>query len=265
MKRIILCYDGTLGEYGSINTNVLKFYSLLETNENQLTFYDPGVGTLNGLFGALLGWGIKSNIRDGYIFLMENYQVGDEIYIVGFSRGAYTSRALSGLIGEMGILKNDLYNLIPYIEDIYYSNKKSKLRNGFRNNFSLDQSQDSVHGLFLFDTVKTLFTFDRFEIENPLVTNIYQALAINEYRFFYKPVLFNRITNSVWFMGSHSDIGGGYLDTKISNGVLNWMIESAKKYGIKFHSVELDFDLFNQPHNSYTFPFNLIPKYFRLK
>lgn len=266
MKRIILCYDGTLGSYGDLVTNVMKFYSMLESDNEQITFYDPGVGTLNGLFGTVLGWGIKTNIRDGYIFLMENYQPGDEVYIVGFSRGAYTARALAGLVGEMGILKNDLYNLIPYVQNIYYSTKKSKqFKSEFQENFSVVDSQNSIKSLFLFDTVKSLLSFDRFEIENPLVSNIYHALALDEYRLFYKPILFRRKTDSVWFRGCHSDVGGGYRETKISNGVLDWMIKSAQKFGIKFKPIKLEYDLFSNPHNSYIFPWNLIPKYYRLK
>jgi len=75
----------------------------------QRSFYDEGVGTRwwNRISGGAFGAGLSENIRDGYRWLMENYDYGDEIYVFGFSRGAFTARSLVGLIAKCGLLKAD--------------------------------------------------------------------------------------------------------------------------------------------------------------
>ena len=111
-KNLVVCCDGTGNEYGDRNSNVVKLYSVLEKNtEQQLAFYDPGVGTFSvqpavtrvmrgfwRLLGLGFGLGITQNILDAYTFVMQNYREGDRIYIFGFSRGAYTARAVAGLL-----------------------------------------------------------------------------------------------------------------------------------------------------------------------
>lgn len=275
MKKIIICYDGTGNEYTTINTNVVKFYSLLENNENQITFYDPGVGTLNGIWGYVTGSGINKNLIDAYTFLMENYVIGDEISVVGFSRGAFTARALCGLIEEYGILKNDLYNLIPYVMEMYNGRTSPDLEDGFYTNFSQKRSRYSVKNAFLFDSVKSIISTYRYNYNCDIVDNIYHALAINEERGSFKPLLFDHLVKSSfgpnltnkWFRGSHSDVGGGYPETGLSDISLMWMIENAKKHNIQFDDEKISYlvkpDENGMIHNSYKFPFNLLPKYKR--
>jgi len=114
-KNIVLCFDGTGNEFERKNSNVVRLYSVLQEDVNQITYYHPGVGTMGSknalsilgkgwtkLIGLLFGYGISENIADGYEFLMRNYQEGDKVYIFGFSRGAYTARALSGILYLFG-------------------------------------------------------------------------------------------------------------------------------------------------------------------
>src|SRR5687767_570280 len=110
-KNIVICCDGTGNEISNHLSNVLKLYRIVEKNEKQLVYYDPGIGTLsssdawfrfkneaNTIFGLLTGYGLDQNILDAYDFLIDTYVEGDQVYFLGFSRGAYTVRALGGFL-----------------------------------------------------------------------------------------------------------------------------------------------------------------------
>jgi uncharacterized protein (DUF2235 family) len=104
-KRLALFLDGTWNEVDS-NTNVWRMKALCSPTstdgKTQLAYYEIGV---NGVVGGSTGKGLDENIRRAYEWLVENYNVGDEIFIFGFSRGAYTARSLAGLVAKLGILK----------------------------------------------------------------------------------------------------------------------------------------------------------------
>ena len=104
-KRLAVYLDGTWNSVDS-NTNVWRMRALTAAksrdDKSQLVYYSVGV---NGVLGGMLGQGLDDNIRLAYEWLIENYNDGDEIFIFGFSRGAYTARALAGLIAIDGILK----------------------------------------------------------------------------------------------------------------------------------------------------------------
>ena len=107
MKRIALCFDGTWNKAEQeVSTNVARLSQVLERSEQQLAWYDMGVGTsqwekLRGAFG----FGLSRNIQQGYAYLSLTYEPGDHIFLFGFSRGAYTARSLAGLIRKCGILR----------------------------------------------------------------------------------------------------------------------------------------------------------------
>jgi uncharacterized protein (DUF2235 family) len=104
-KRLAIYLDGTWNSVDS-NTNVWRMRALTaaksKDDKPQLVYYSVGV---NGVLGGMFGQGLDDNIRLAYEWLIENYNDGDEIFIFGFSRGAYTARALAGLIAIDGILK----------------------------------------------------------------------------------------------------------------------------------------------------------------
>lgn len=81
-----------------------------EESYEQVVYYQAGVGGEAGLSWTqkaqedLLGKGLVSNVREAYGFICNNYDYGDQIYITGFSRGAFTARSVAGLIGKVGIL-----------------------------------------------------------------------------------------------------------------------------------------------------------------
>src|SRR6187551_438714 len=127
-RHIVICCDGTGNEISENISNVLKLYRTLrkteKTHPNQLVFYDPGVGTLArpnpwkkwrqdlmAIFGLVTGYGLDDNILGSYEFIVDNYREGDDIYLFGFSRGAYTVRALAGLIHKVGLIARPQANL----------------------------------------------------------------------------------------------------------------------------------------------------------
>ena len=127
-KKIVLCFDGTWQDSDD-NTNAIKIYrSILGEDKNPkrvcvtvepprapimkpsvptIKWYDEGVGTRcwNKIRGGLCGHGLDRNIQQGHKFLADNYESGDEIYLFGFSRGAYTARSLAGMIRNIGLLR----------------------------------------------------------------------------------------------------------------------------------------------------------------
>lgn len=128
MKNIVICCDGTGNEISENISNVLKLYRCLRktgrTEPQQLVFYDPGVGTLarpdpwrklmqdaSAIFGLATGYGLDDNVLAAYEFLVDNYHEDDDIYLFGFSRGAYTVRALAGLIHKVGLVSPQQVNL----------------------------------------------------------------------------------------------------------------------------------------------------------
>jgi uncharacterized protein (DUF2235 family) len=104
-KRLVVFLDGTWNSVDS-NTNVWRMRALCaakgKDGKPQLVYYEVGV---NGFLGGVFGQGLDENIRLAYEWLVENYNDGDEIFIFGFSRGAFTARSLAGLVAFEGILK----------------------------------------------------------------------------------------------------------------------------------------------------------------
>ena len=112
-KNIVVCDDGTWNHPDQTDngmpadTNVYKFYKALLTTATQQPLYDDGVGADGSFFGRLaggaIGDGLFGKIKDGYTKVAHNYQPGDQIFLFGFSRGAYTARSLAGMIAVCGL------------------------------------------------------------------------------------------------------------------------------------------------------------------
>ena len=130
VTRLVLCFDGTWNRPSSnedptarVETNVVRFYDAVPHGPQhdgsvQTKWYDTGVGTdwWDSVSGGVFGFGLDDKIRDGYRFLVENYPHPDpgdrELFILGFSRGAYEARSLVGMIRNVGLLTPDnLYRL----------------------------------------------------------------------------------------------------------------------------------------------------------
>ncbi|KAG8726978.1 hypothetical protein FRC11_014111, partial [Ceratobasidium sp. 423] len=135
-RTLVLCFDGTSNHFSNQNTNVVKFFELLKKDdpERQMVYYQTGVGTYTSQAWAnpitqsvaknadlAVAWYLYQHVIDGYKFLMETYRDGDQIYIFGFSRGAYTARALAGMLHCVGLLPRHNIEHVPFAYQIYAS------------------------------------------------------------------------------------------------------------------------------------------------
>jgi uncharacterized protein (DUF2235 family) len=140
-KNLVVCLDGTRNQIGAGRpTNPAKVFQMLDLDDptEQLAYYDPGVGTLpaatmrgkiaqrsSQVAQMAFGFGMKANMTQAYTWLMQNYQPGDKVYVFGFSRGAYTARALVGLLGRPGLLRSGSDNLVEYAVKEYIKRRPS--------------------------------------------------------------------------------------------------------------------------------------------
>lgn len=131
-RNLVVCLDDAGHEPETGFTNVARLFDVAEKSPHQLVYYDPGVGTMGAqaaispwtkaltrLAGLVAGYGIKDNIAQANTWLAHQYQPGDRIYVLGFSRGAYTARALTGMLRTVGLLDADADNLLPYALKLY--------------------------------------------------------------------------------------------------------------------------------------------------
>ena len=283
MKRLVICCDGTWNSADQMvdgelcPTNVVRFATRVAKRDAhgvaQILYYDQGVGTgnnLDRLSGGALGKGLEANIHDAYRFLLGNYEYGDELFILGFSRGAFTARSLIGMVRKCGILHQK--NARQYVAaKQLYCNDESPLDPGptdFRQQFCSYGNHDiDVQFIGVWDTVgalgipvaglRWLTKTDKYQFHDTelsgAVRHACQALAIDEHRGPFRPAIWeawdkpNQNIEQVWFCGAHSDVGGGYGVAKGSNGngaamfkpqladiSLAWMIEKAKGAGLAF-------------------------------
>jgi len=309
-RNIAIFLDGTWNQVESY-TNVYLLYQMCQGAEincdsgkqnwektellneaPQLRYYDSGVGTgLHNfspvLLGGVLGIGLRRNVAQAYLTICRHYQEGDNIFIYGFSRGAYTARTLGGLLSTFGILKKEyckpysfsFFNpsrvMADFLELRFAKkavNRIRKLRGleaqsparkesikQFRNRYCLPMTSEnglSVKMMGVFDTVGALGIpslidplgkklKNRFLNRNRMPNSEFpeniefgrHALAIDEFRPHFRPTLWTDTDdNDVeqrWFVGAHSNIGGGYEDNLLSNKPLKWMYDHSIACGLK--------------------------------
>ncbi len=260
-KNIVICLDGTGNQFKEDNSNVVKLYRVLKRDPKvQVAYYDPGVGTLadpdyktpvakklNKAFGLAFGRGLTRNLEEAYSYLMEHYETDDRIFVFGFSRGAYTARALAGFIYSCGLLEKGCQNMIPYAMKLFKTKKKVdfQILRKFQNTYG---RTCSIQLLGLWDSVRTFgWIYDPiflpYTTNNKGVKAVRHALAIDERRAFFRQMHWGsqdrdtQDVKEVWFAGVHSDVGGGYPEEEsgLAKIALKWMIEEAcsAKFGLK--------------------------------
>lgn len=269
MKRLIVCCDGTWNTPDQpYPTNVAKLRVMLpqaaRDGTHQRVYYDTGVGTggFDRIRGGVFGWGLSNKIKDAYRFLMAEYEPGDELYFFGFSRGAYTVRSAVGLIRNSGLLRRESAGQLGRAYKLYRrrdddSRPSAAEAVAFREKFS---HQPRVKFIGVWDTVGALgvpldgpfrllnhfWRFHDTELSG-CVDNAFQALAIDEHRKPFKPAVWHQdpedagkqTLEQVWFAGAHSNVGGGYKDSGLSDIALLWMIEKAKGCGLEFNTADV--------------------------
>jgi uncharacterized protein (DUF2235 family) len=270
MKRLIVCCDGTWQDLSSTcPSNVVKLAQSIKPIANdgtaQIVFYDQGIGTENEkILGGAAGVGIDNNIQDCYRFLSFNYCQGDEIYLFGFSRGAYTIRSLAGMIYCSGLLERTHITRAPEAYELY-RNRDIKPRDreavqyrqtyGARVPITLLGCFDTVGALGI-PLVAPLRIFDqrlhrRYKFHdttlNKFVLNALHAMAIDEIRAVFDvtpmtphPDATSQRVIQKWFPGEHGCVGGGTEEHRgLSDGALKWMIDSIIEMGL---GLEFDFN-----------------------
>ncbi|KAF9022154.1 hypothetical protein BDZ89DRAFT_1137517 [Hymenopellis radicata] len=275
-RTMVLCFDGTGDKFGGDNSNVVNFFGALKKNncKEQLVYYQTGIGTyvtsqapsltsstafFDKLVDKVLGVYIDAHVMAGYEYIMQNYEEGDKICIFGFSRGAYTARALAGMIHKVGLLPRCNFQQVPFAYKMYARDDAKGWAQSveFKAAFSIDVK---IEFLGVWDTVGAIGIFPRnlpFTCSNTHVRHFRHALALDERRVRFIPI-FGQVpgvnchacdaggkrafSNSddwqdfveptdaeeVWFAGCHADVGGGSVANNVPHSLaripLRWMI-----------------------------------------
>jgi uncharacterized protein (DUF2235 family) len=280
-RNIVLCCDGTSNQPAHDMTNVLKLYfALAHDSAAQLTYYHPGLGTMEPpgalsvtekfvttKLGLAMGRGLADDIRDAYVYLCDTYRPGDNVYLFGFSRGAYTARAIASLVNMYGLIEPGNAPLAPYAIRMMFAINRANQRHDedaannvfhlarrFRDTF---ERPCTIRFVGVWDTVSSVGWFAHpsklpYTASNPSVAISRHAIAIDERRAFFPPNLWRpdaressgpKDLKQVWFPGSHSDVGGGYPEgpeSAQSKYPLEWMMVEARKAGLLFDQKRID-------------------------
>ncbi|WP_405905445.1 DUF2235 domain-containing protein [Streptomyces sp. NBC_00828] len=265
-KNLVICLDGTGNQLKAKgNTNVVRLYEMLDLSDptRQIAYYDPGVGTFSAagawtpagrsvskLLGLAFGSGMKTNLAEAYTYLMQRYQPGDRIYVFGFSRGAYTARALVGMLKAVGLMRPGMENLVPYAISVYAKNKDWTQRDWDQLHRFAEAFSNAVDGRFgipvtylgIWDSVKAagLLRWNLrwlYTRQVPNVRRVRHAVSIDEKRRPYVEYLVRRDdkerpdavpVEQVWFAGVHSDVGGTFDDDpRLATIALKWIVDGA--------------------------------------
>ena len=280
MKRLAIFLDGTFNTLNN-NTNVWRLQSLTSETADQRVYYSQGVGTKRGEVarGGVEGYGIDNEIIEAYTWLIQNFEDDDEIFIFGFSRGAYTARSLSGLISKCGILK---LGAPLSIEQLYARYRlyvaptiRSLLTEPLPKNASIEEQwltkyscPTKIRFLGVWDTVGSMgiprgsaeakvhkyrFLDTHLRLDNEYA---FHALALDEHREDFEATFWTRTVKTGeagapdrpiahveqrWFVGAHANVGGGYASDPLSQRPLVWLMEKAGALGLAYRcAVDVD-------------------------
>ena len=273
-KRLIVCCDGTWNTPDQPSpTNVAKIRNALRAvtmvdGVQQVAKYVEGVGTRpwEKSIGGMFGFGLSANVEEGYRFLIEHFTPAadnpdgqdDQIFLFGFSRGAFTARSLGGLIRNSGLLRRDEAGRVGQAYELYRdrtdaTHPNSARAKAFRAAYSYEPR---IRFIGVWDTVGALgIPADRFKLFGLInrrwsfhdtqlsrsVDNAFHAISIDERRGPFRPTLWiqnaepgDQVVEQVWFAGAHSDVGGGESDPSLSELPLHWMVGRAEACGLVF-------------------------------
>jgi hypothetical protein len=297
MKRIVLCFDGTWNAVMNPKTvtNVVRLANLVTVSGadkvEQVTYYNSGVGSggfLDRIIGGAFGAGLKGNVKRGIAFLALNYDKDDEVYLFGFSRGAYTARAVGGVIGAAGIpedISQTEQHWLLYQELAKLKYQAGRYDKGSKGRKRYDEAADKklveiknisrYHGadipircVGVWDTVGAygipsglangiiprIFTYWTHGFRDTRIGKKVDlglhAVAIDEMRKPFSPTFWTlrkdraldgtQEVEQVWFPGVHSNVGGGYDSTGLSDTALAWMLGRVQeKTPLRFNEDEV--------------------------
>jgi uncharacterized protein (DUF2235 family) len=300
-KNIIICSDGTGNAFARQVSNVTRLIKALAIDrpEEQVVFYDQGIGTdpnllrsvkeyaadpheqrgalhvLEGsstrgwvpgkvasLLGLAFGYGLRDNVKQLYQALSGQWQAGDKVFLIGFSRGAFTVRALAGLVYRCGLTRPDVAGGDRFDQcfdeayALYKPHDKDRQRiDKYRRDFGVPE-ECVIHFLGIWDTVKSYGGVWPTSLphlrHNPIVGIVRHALALHEQRSWFIPTSWGGIDSDdtvglgvepdpryltqdvreVWFRGCHSDVGGGDVQQYTAAIPSRWMLREANACGL---------------------------------
>jgi uncharacterized protein (DUF2235 family) len=279
-KNIVVCCDGTANQVvAGDDTNVVRLCAVaIKDPSRQVVYYHPGLGTMAAegaltlwgrfwttIAGLAFGYGIAADIQRAYTFIMAHYEPDDRLYLFGFSRGAYTARAVASLLRLYGLLRVGNESLVPYIirELLHFDSLWRRLVDWiFRTSlndkrvaakFAKAREICSVfatrpcrpHFVGVWDTVSSVGLFFNptripYTAKNEHIAVGRHALALDERRAFFNRNLWQQDPRQepppgphdikeVWFAGVHCDVGGGYSEERsgLAKITFAWMVREA--------------------------------------
>ncbi|KAG1791111.1 uncharacterized protein HD556DRAFT_1241159 [Suillus plorans] len=273
-RNLVVCIDGSSNRFGLKNTNVVELYSQLVKSQDQLTYYNSGVGTharpswrslsyvqywLSSKVDLLIAWNLETVILAAYRWISENYDDGDRIYLFGFSRGAYQARAIAGMIHRVGLILPGNNEQIPFAFELYSkidekasegirSPRKhawaNELAETFKSTFC--RSHVHIHFIGVWDTVSSVGVGRGKTL--PSTTNgghhmcyFRHALALDERRVKFLPEYIHGANTEE----SHSDrikevwFAGSHSDLQSGDIPLLWMRKEAVEAGLRMKPTEV--------------------------
>jgi len=255
MKNLVICLDGTFNGMHTVSPHTTNIAFIADAAgdtdsgnpqmPNQVVHYEDGVGVGSLVFDKYIsgafGYGVFTQARRAWKFIKLNYQIGDKIFIFGFSRGAYAAKQLASMIVHCGV-GNTLYD-----------NLESDYRAWFKlAGTHVESPRQMVEFLGLFDCVPgnrfTGNSADRARLNSPDleagIKHFRHALARDERRWSFSPIVFrpNTATESfqqIVFPGFHCDVGGGGLSTEgLSTVPMWWIMREAYGLGAGFRMLQ---------------------------
>jgi hypothetical protein len=255
-----------------VPTNVVRLFNCVSDRTaqgvQQVRYYHPGVGTDGGWVQRLkeggIGEGLGRNVQSAYRWLADNWQPGDRIFLFGFSRGAYTVRSLAGMLGACGLLDPkglDEATIWKRVSAAFLQGYRKRRATGdWGAGWAFHESEagnrsipielvgvwDTVGALGIPDDMALLNLFDdrsQYTFHDTRlgqgIRHARHAIALDERRETFAPTLWDNANDGnrviqLWFPGVHSDVGGGYPETGLSDGALAWMIDQAGALGLAF-------------------------------
>ena len=256
--KLVIILDGTMSslEPGE-ETNAGLAYRLLSEVPGVAVYYEAGLQwhDWRATRDVMLGRGINRQIRRAYGWLASRYHPGDQVFLVGYSRGAFAVRSLSGVIDRVGLLRGDeaTERNIQTAYRHYQAGEEGDIQEAFAKAYC--HKRVEINGVFVWDTVKALgfrvpllwrwmaetHAFHDHAI-GPSILAGFQALAADETRLAFEPVLWTTgeetkaRVEQLWFPGTLGDIGGqlgGFQPArKLSNLAFVWMMEKLEECGL---------------------------------
>jgi len=252
-KNIAVFIDGTDDTFTSgakNNSNVGTLYEACINDARQFKFYSDGPGIGGHILASAVGTGVNVRVQRGYDWCAENYEDGDQIFLFGFSRGAFAARSVAGMIRAVGLLRKDKLALEDAAFAAYQNAKNDPAAAAaFK---AANSIEVKIHCVGVWDTVGSVavplaLTLNSIPLApfhdvslGPHIENAFHAVSIDEQRWDFQPTYFNaylaqpgQTVEEVFFPGVHSDVGGGYADDpSLSKITLAWIANRAKDHGL---------------------------------